>query len=161
MNISILKQISLLSIFLGAALGIITLIPFIGEIAFWVLMCLSSSAVILFLTKIGNLEIQTVQESAILGSIIGFVAFIGFSVFYMPIVAILAKVFQIYPNYGVSVAISNSSFGLLFVLVIFMGVLSATINAFSGFLTFYGIELYKMLNNKDKEKFEVKNNDRI
>ena len=82
MNKNILKQVSLLSIFLGAALGVITIIPYIGEIAFWILMCLSSTAVILFMTKLDMLKITTVQESAVLGAIIGFISFIGFSICY-------------------------------------------------------------------------------
>ena len=108
MNKIILKQISLLSIFLGAALGVITVLPVIGEIAFWILMCLSSAAVILFMIKLDMLEITSVQESAVLGAIIGFISFIGFSVFYIPLIIILAKFFQIYPNYGVSMALSNA-----------------------------------------------------
>ncbi len=157
MNKTILKQISLLSIFLGAALGVITIIPFIGEIAFWTLMCLSSAAVILFMIKLEMLEIKSVQESAVLGAIIGFIAFIGFSIFYIPLIIMLAKFFQFYPNYGVSMALSNASTGLIILLVLFMGVLCATINAFSGFLTYYGIDFYKMLNKKDDdEHFKLK-----
>lgn len=160
MNTNILKQISLLSIFLGAALGVITIIPFVGEIAFWILMCLAAPAVMIFMIYANALLMQDVKESVVLGSIIGFVSFIGFSVFYIPLVILLAKVFHIYPNYGVSVSLSNASVGILIILVLFMSVLSATLNAFSGFLTFYGLDLYKMFNKKD-EKFEVKDNDRI
>ncbi|MBQ8168575.1 hypothetical protein IJZ97_04070 [bacterium] len=157
MNKKILKQICFLSLFLGAILGTVTVIPFIGEIAFWILMCLAAVIVILFMTKKEMLEVKSVQESAVLGAIIGFIAFIGFSIFYIPIIVMLAKIFQIYPNYGVSMALSNSSLGLLVILVIFMGVLAATINAFSGFLTYYGIDLYKMLNSKDEnETFKLK-----
>ena len=157
MNKNILKQVSLLSIFLGAALGVITIIPYIGEIAFWILMCLSSTAVILFMTKLDMLRITTVQESAVLGAIIGFISFIGFSIFYIPIIIVLARFFQYYPNYGVSMALNNASLGLIIVLVIFMGVLAATINAFSGFLTFYGIDFFQLLNKKDDEEhFKLK-----
>ena len=75
----------------------------------------------------------------------------------MPLIIALAKLLQIYPNYGVSMALSNASFGLITVLVIFMGVLSATINAFSGFLTYYGIDFFQMLNQKDEdEHFKLK-----
>ena len=155
MNKNILKQVSLLSIFLGAALGVITIIPYIGEIAFWI--CLSSTAVILFMTKLDMLKITTVQESAVLGAIIGFISFIGFSIFYIPIIIVLARFFRYYPNYGVSMALNNASLGLIIVLVIFMGVLAATINAFSGFLTFYGIDFFQLLNKKDNEEhFKLK-----
>ena len=157
MNKNVLKQVSLLSIFLGAALGVITIIPYIGEIAFWILMCLSSTAVILFMTKLDMLKITTVQESVVLGAIIGFISFIGFSIFYIPIIIVLAKFFRYYPNYGVSMALNNASVGLIIILVIFMGVLAATINAFSGFLTFYGIDFFQLLNKKDDEEhFKLK-----
>lgn len=154
MNTLLLKQISILSLFLGGALGIVTLIPFIGEIAFWLLMCLSSTAVMLFMIHLEMLDIQTVQESAILGAIIGFVSFVGFSIFYIPITVILAKVFQLYTNYGIAISLSNASFGLIIVLVIFMGILCATVNAFSGFLTFYGNDFYNTIKkNNDNNKF--------
>ena len=155
MNTNILKQISLLSLFLGGALGVITLIPFIGELAFWVLMCAASPIVILFMMKMEMIDIQTVKESVIIGSIIGFVSFIGFSIFYMPISVLLIKLFHYSTNYGVSLALSQASFGLIAVMVLFIGVLSATVNAFSGFLTYYGIDLYKILNKKD-ENFKLK-----
>ena len=155
MNINILKQISLLSLFLGGALGIITIIPFIGEVAFWVLMCASAFIVIAFMTKLEMINIQTVKESVVIGSIIGFVSFIGFSVFYIPITILLIKLFNFSTNYGVSLALSQASFGLIIVMVLFISVLCGTINAFSGFLTYYGIDLYKMLNKKD-ENFKLK-----
>ena len=155
MNTNILKQISLLSIFLGAALGIITVIPFIGDLAFWILMCASAPIVILFMMKMEMIDIQTVKESVVIGSVIGFISFIGFSVFYMPITVLLIKLFNFSNNYGVSLALSQASFGLIVVMVLFISVLSATLNAFSGFLTYYGVDLYKMLNKKD-ENFKLK-----
>ena len=156
MNKTILKQAAFLSIFLGAALGVITVIPFLGDIAFWILMCLSAAAVILFMTKLEMLSVKSVQESAVLGAIIGFISFIGFSVLYILLIIALAKFFPIYPNYGVSMALSNASFGLIIVLVIFMAVLCATINAFSGFLTYYGMDFFRILNEKEDEHFKLK-----
>lgn len=163
MNINLLKQICVLSLFLGAVLGILTLIPIINQISFWVLMCFAATCIMLFMIKFELLEIKSVQESAVLGAIIGFVSFIGFSLTYIPVTVILAKLFQVYTNYGVAVSLINASFGVTVVLVIFMGILSATVNAFSGFLTYYGIDFYKLLYKKDIEnsKFEVKDNDRI
>lgn len=156
MNKTILKQAAFLSVFLGAALGVITVIPFLGDIAFWILMCMSAAVVILFMTKLEMLYVKSVQESAVLGAIIGFISFIGFSVLYIPLIIALAKFFQIYPNYGVSMALSNASCGLIIVLVIFMAVLCATINAFSGFLTYYGMDFFRMLNKKEDEHFKLK-----
>ena len=60
MNKKILKQVSLLSLLLGAILGIITTIPFVGTFAFWVLMCFVSTAILLFMVK--N-ELLTINKS--------------------------------------------------------------------------------------------------
>ena len=158
MNTNILKQISILSLFLGGALGAITSIPYIDGIAFWILMCLSAPIIILFMIKMEMLDIQTVKESIVIGSIIGFVSFIGFSIIYIPITVLLIKLFNYASNYGMAVTLSQASFLLIVVFVLFVSVLSATINAFSGFLTYYGIDLYKMLNKKD-DSFNLENYD--
>ena len=155
MNTIILKQISLLSLFLGIALGIVTTIPVIGEFAFWILMCAIAPIVMLYMIKLDMIELKNVKESVIIGSIIGFIAFLGFSFSYIPLVILLLKLFNVSTNYGVSLALSNASFGLILVMVLFISVLSATVNAFSGFLTYYGIDLYKIVNKED-ETFKLK-----
>ena len=160
MNTKLLKQICIFSLLLGGVLGLVTLIPFINQISFCILMCFAAVCVMLFMVKLELLEMQSVRESVVLGAIIGFIAFLGFSVIYIPITIFLAKIFNVYTNYGIAVSLSNASFGLTLVMVLFMGVLSATVNAFSGFLTYYGIDFYKALYKKD-ENFEVKDNDRI
>ncbi len=147
MNTTILKQSGLLSIILGSALGILTTIPFIGHIFFIILMCLASVLILIFLFKTNDFKILSTQISIILGAYIGFISAIFFAIFYLSITMILSIFFQIYTNYGISTAIGNSSFGIIFLFVIFMAVLSATVNAFSGFLTYYGIELYHSLKN--------------
>lgn len=155
MNKNVLKQISLLSLFLGGALGVITLIPFINGLAFWILMCASAPIVILFMLKMEMIDIQTVKESIVIGSIIGFVSFIGFSIFYIPLTVLLMKLFHYSTNYGMSITLSQASLLLIIVFVLFVSILCATVNAFSGFLTYYGVDLYKMLNKKD-EIFKLK-----
>ncbi len=160
MNIKLLKQICILSLLLGGVLGLLTLIPIINQISFWVLMCFAAVCVMLFMIKLELLDMESVKESVILGAIIGFVAFLGFSIIYIPITVFLAKVFQVYTNYGIAVSLSNASFGLTFVIVLFMGILAATVNAFSGFLTYYGVDFYRALYKKDNN-FEVQDNDRI
>lgn len=155
MNTKVLKQITFLSIVLGAMLGLITAIPFIGSIAFWILMCIASTIIITMMTKSELLIINSVRESAVLGAIIGFTSFLGFSLFYVPIIIILAKYFNIYPNYGISMALSNASLGVIIIFVIFVAILSATLNAFSGFLTFYGINFFKS-NNNEHTSFKLK-----
>ena len=58
----------------------------------------------------------------------------------------LMKYFHIAANYGVGLMLGNASFFILVVISLFMGVLSATINAFTGFLTFYVLDFLNSLN---------------
>ena len=152
MNLTLLKQIGILSSLLGVLLGVITLIPFVGNISFLILMCLSSALIILLMVKYDALDILSVKEGVSLGALIGFISFIAFSIIYLPCVAILDKVFKLYSFYGISMIMNVGSFGVILMLTVFVAVLSAVINAFTAFLTFYGIELY----NKLKQN-EIKN----
>ena len=81
-----------------------------------------------------------------MGAIAGFVSYLGFSVVYVPISVILMKFFHIAANYGVGLMLGNASFFILVVISVFMGVLSATVNAFTGFLTFYVLEFLNSIN---------------
>ena len=67
----------------------------------------------------------------------------GFSIVYVPISIVLMKYFHIAANYGIGLMLNDASVFILIVLSVFMGVLSATINAFTGFLTFYIIDFIK------------------
>lgn len=146
MNKSILKILILLSIFLGIVSGLLTIVPFLGEFVFWILIVAASVIVILFMTKMKILEITTVRQSVVIGALIGFISFLAFSAVYIPAVVILAKLLNYISNPGVVMFLSHSSVGLTVMLAIFMGVLSATLNAFSGFLTYYLIEFNRSLN---------------
>lgn len=143
MNIdfNLFRQISVLSLFFGALLGLVTLIPFIGTISMIFLICFLAPLVIWILIKYGCLSLSSIKESIIVGAIAGFISYLGFSIIYVPISVILMKLFNISANYGIGIMLSNAGFFILTVLSIFMGVLSATVNAFTGFLTFYVIEL--------------------
>ncbi len=152
MNKSILKIIMLLSVFLGIVGGLLTIVPFVGEFVFWILITAAAVVVILFMTKMKILEIATVRQSVVIGALIGFVSFLAFSVVYIPVVIVLAKLLNYIPNPGVVMFLSHSSFGLTIMLSVFMGVLSATLNAFSGFLTYYLVEFNKSLNLKEQDK---------
>ena len=145
---SLLKVILLMSTLLGLVLGLISPIPYIGGLAFFVLLCFSAPIVLGMLLNIGVLKIDNISESAVFGGIVGFVSYLAFSVVYMPIVLILYKVFNYYVNYGVTLALSNANLFIIVTVSIFMGILSASINAFSGFLTYYLAEVFKNMNNK-------------
>ncbi len=143
MNINwiLLRQITILSIFFGALLGALTLIPFVGTISFIFLLCFISPLVIWLLVKYNCLSLESTKDSIIVGAISGFVSFLGFSIIYVPISVILMKLFHLAANYGVGLMLQNATFFILVAISIFLAVVSATINAFTGFLTFYILEL--------------------
>ena len=143
MNKSLLKLIFLISIFLGLFFGVLTAVPYIGAITFTILLCFASVIELTFLMHAGVLELFTVNESAVLGAIIGFVSFMAFCLIYVPIIAILFKFFNYSDNYFLSLMLGNANIFIILVLSVFMSVLSATINAFMGFLTFYIKEFIK------------------
>lgn len=145
-NYILLRQISILSIFFGILLGVVTLIPYAGAISFIFLICFISPLVIWILVKYGCLSLSSIKDSIIVGAIAGFVSYLGFSVIYVPISVILMKFFHIAANYGVGLMLGNASFFILVVISVFMGVLSATVNAFTGFLTFYVLEFLNSIN---------------
>ena len=153
MNKSIVKIMMLLSIFLGIVSGLLTIVPYIGEIIFWLLITISAPVVVIFLTRVGLLEMASVRQSTVIGALIGFVSFLAFSMVYIPIVVMLAKFFNYSPNLGVSMFLSNATFGLIILMSVFMGILSATINAFSGFVAYYLIEFNKSAETSKKNDY--------
>lgn len=143
MNKNTLKQLTVLSAIIGGILGVLTLIPFVGQITFLVLMCLTSVIVIWLMLRVELLDISTNRQSVVIGALIGFVSFLAFSLIYLPAVSILGHAFNLYEMYSVSLFLNIGSFGIILLLVIFMGILSATVNAFTGFLTYYCYEFLK------------------
>ncbi len=148
MYLSLLKLISMLSGFIGIVCGFLALLPHAGGLILFVLMCLSSVIVLVILIQSKVLQVTSVIESAAIGGIIGFIAFIAFSVIYMPLAVVLSKVFNYYANYGAALALNNSNLFIIIVLCIFMAALSAGINAFTGFLTYYFTELIENISKK-------------
>ena len=140
-NYILLRQITILSIFFGLLLGLVTLIPYAGAISFVFLLCFVAPLVIWILIKYGCISLSSVKDSVIVGAIAGFVSYMGFSIIYVPISVLLMKFFQIAANYGVGLMLQNANLFILIVISLFLGVLGATINAFTGFLTFYVIDL--------------------
>lgn len=140
-NYVLLRQISVLSLFFGALLGAVTLIPYVGTVSFIFLICFISPIVIWLLIKYNCLSLSSIKDSVIVGALAGFVSYLGFSIIYVPISVVLMKFFHIAANYGVGLMLENANFFILVVISLFLGVLSATVNAFTGFLTFYVIDL--------------------
>lgn len=148
MNHILLKQITILSAFFGALCGLITLIPFINSFSFIFLVCFIAPLVITILVKYNYLSLNSIKESVTYGSLSGFISFLAFSIIYVPITYLMMKFFNISTNYGISLMLVNANFFLLTVVSVFMAVLGATMNAFTGFLTFYIIEFLNSFNKK-------------
>ncbi len=140
-NWVLLRQISVLSLFFGLLLAVITLVPYIGTLSFIFLICFIAPLVIWILVKYNCLSLTSIKDSVIVGAIAGFVAYMGFSIIYVPVSVVLMKFFHLAANYGVGLMLQNANFFLLVVISMFLGVLGATVNAFTGFLTFCVMDL--------------------
>lgn len=142
-DLNLARQISVLSAFFGAIIGLITLIPWIGTFSLIFLICFIAPLVIYLLIKYGCLTLDSIKSSVITGAAAGFVAFLAFAIVYIPISILLIVLFNYAANYGIGVMLSSANAFILIVLSLFMGILSATVNAFTGFLTYYIIMLLK------------------
>jgi hypothetical protein len=158
MNPLIVKQTAILSAILGGILGVLTLIPFVRNFSFMLLILCISAVIIIYMKKNELIGIIDVKEGAILGAIIGFVSFVAFSIVYVPLVALTGLIFKNYYTFGITYLLRASGFFVLIVLVVFLGLLSALMNAFSGLVTAY---IYEILSGVKKEQnesvdFEIK-----
>ena len=145
MNIDyiLLKQISVLSAFFGAVIGFITLIPYVGTLSFIFLICFIAPLVIWLLIKYNCMSMNSIKDGIITGAIAGFVAYMAFSAVYIPISVVLIKLLHFSANYGIGIMLNNAGFFILTVVSLFLGVVGATVNAFTGFLSFYVIDFLK------------------
>jgi len=160
MNILLLKQVALFSALIGAAIGVITLIPFIGTIAFLTLILFLSAIIIVYLKKHELIGIINLKEGAILGAVIGFASFIAFSVVFSPLSVLIGLIFKsYYIGHLVTMFITNfGGFFVMIVLFIFLGMISALMNAFTGLTTAYIFEVLSGLKKAENENidFEIK-----
>lgn len=160
MNPLLVKQTAVLSAILGGILGVLTLIPFVRNFSFMVLILCISAVIIVYMKKHDLIGIIDVKEGALLGGIIGFVSFIAFSIVFIPLVALVGLIFKNYYTYGISYMLKVSGFFVLILLVLFMGALSALMNAFAGLVTAYVYEILSGIKKEDKENenvdFEIK-----
>jgi len=158
MNPLIMKQTAILSAILGGILGVLTLIPFIRNFSFMILILCISAVILVYMKKHDLIGVIDLKEGAVLGGIIGFVSFIAFSIVFIPLVAIVGLIFTKYYTYGINYLLKVSGFFVLIMLVFFLALLSALMNAFSGLTTAY---VYEILSGMKKEanenvEFEIK-----
>lgn len=160
MNPSLIKQSTILSAILGGVLGILTLIPFVRNFSFLLLILAVSAVVIVYMKRNDLIGIIDVREGAILGALIGFISFIAFSIVFVPLVSLVGLIFPSYYTFGITYMLKISGFFVLILLVIFLAILSALMNAFSGLVTAYIYEVLTGLKKEEKEEenidFEIK-----
>ena len=148
MNFVILKQMVILSLLLGDAIGVLTLIPFVDVIAFLFLMFFSAPLLMWFLMSVEILNVTSNRQSVVAGALVGFWVFIGFCIIYLPLVTLLGRGFGLYNRYGISLFLGAGSFWVIVLLILFMAILSAITNAFGGFVTYYAIDFMKSVEKK-------------
>lgn len=154
MNILLVKQISILSAILGAALGLLTIIPFIGGISFLFLMSFAGAALFVYMKRKALIGYVEPKDGALYGAICGFVSFLAFSVVYMPIAAILGLMFK-NSRYALITFSIGSGFFVVVMLAVFVAVLAAVVNAFSAMSAAY---IYNQIEPKPDENttnFEI------
>ena len=150
----VVKNIIVFSLILGVILGVLAPIPYVGTFMLIVALILSAPIIMFYLIMDNRLELTTTKDSIITGAIVGFVVNISFSVAYASVMAILAKTINYSSNYILTTMIVNSPIWLLGVFIIFIGVLCATTNSFSGFVTYYVINFIRDMYEKQLPKIK-------
>ncbi len=138
---SFLKMLIIFSMITGAIISIITLIPPIMWLAFTILMFFTGPFVLIYLKKLNLIKTINTQAGLIIGSISGACSFIGFSIIFFPVAFILQLIFKIQAYIWVKVVFFN--IGFLIPMIILTALISALLNAFSGFLISYCYEYLK------------------
>ena len=161
MNLIILKQLAILSVFAGAMLGLVTIIPYVSFISFMVLILFLSAFILVYLKQNDLIGIINTREGCIYGAVIGFVSFIAFSVVYTPISMLLGWLIPTYTQGFLRFFLN--SFGSVIVMIflmILMAGISALFNGFTGLVTAWIFELItgqKKDNNQNNSiDFEIK-----
>lgn len=144
----VLKSLALLSLLVGAIFGVFAAIPYIGGLSLFAVLFLTAPIVMLLLIMAGKLDLTTPKASIINGALVGFFGNITFSFAYSVVVALLYLTIKFTTNYFLTAMIINSPVWLLIIIVLFIGILTAVTNAFSGFITYYIINLIRDLYEK-------------
>lgn len=152
MNLLLLKQLSILGLFAGAVIGLIATIPFLFWLCILVAMFWISAFVLIYLKQNDLIGIINVREGSIFGAAIGFVAFIAFSIVFIPISSIIGLIFKSYPLDVLGFFMNDfGSFIVLILLIISTAGLAALFNGFTGLITAY---IYELINGVKKENNE-------
>lgn len=143
----LLKQMGMLSAILGLVLGVLTIIPFICNFSFFALFVLAAPIIMIYMKKLEMIGILDIRQGAMYGAIIGFVSFLGFAVSFVPLATIIGFIYKGSFYLGVSL-LFRSGFFVLIMMVFFVAILAALMNAFSGLVTMY---IYNQIEQKPEE----------
>ena len=139
-----IKRLFNFSIIFGAILGITALIPILGIVVFLIMLFCASFIIMIFLKQIGYLTSLNEKAGIVYGALSGFFAFIGFSAAFLPSSYLLSLIIKESYYTGIGI-ILKSGFSLSIMLILFIGILCAMMNAFSGLASIY------FFNNKNQK----------
>ncbi len=131
-----LKRLLTLAGIMGLILGVLTIIPFICNFTFFAIMILAAPIMYIYMKKLNLLGYLEPKQGAIYGAIIGFISFLGFSVSFVPLATIIGFLYKGSFYLGVSLLFRSGIF-VTIMMVLFVAILSALMNAFSGMITVY------------------------
>lgn len=147
MSVNLIKQMGVFSALIGAIVGVITLIPFIGNIVFTVFYLSLSAILIIYLKKINILDDISIKDGGILGAIIGATSTAAFMCVFCPISMLVQFIFGNGWIGQIIVACFSSflSFVCLIFMALFFIMLASLMNGFAGATTIYIYEILKKL----------------
>ena len=161
-NILLLKQIAILSAIAGGALAVVSIIPYINVFSFTILMLFLSGGVLYYMKRNNMIGIFDLREGSIFGAVVGFVSFIAFSVVFVPldiILSLLTKGFHallsfipVHTSFLLYFFNNFGGFIVLIMLIIFVGLLSALMNAFTGLVTAYVYEALSCIKKEENNE---------
>ena len=156
LNALLLKQIAILSVIAGAILGFLTIFPILNIFTITILVICVSVFILVYMKRENLIGTFDLKEGAIMGCVIGFVSFISAAIVYIPLDIILGLI-PIFAGKFIVIKWFFTSFGggfVLFMLIFFVALLSALMNAFAGLAMSYVYELLSGLDSSDNDKFK-------
>lgn len=141
-----------LSLIIGVLFGLLVFVPYISIVILLIALLLSAPLVMVYMIMDGKLELENVTHSLVTGAISGFCANITFSGMFSILTVAGAVWFNYNPNVFLAAMIMQSPLWLLVTFIVFIGILFATTNAFSGVATYYLINLIRDIYEKNHPK---------
>lgn len=136
MNGLLLKQISIISLIAGAVMGLLTIIPVIGNFTFLVTMTLIGAVLVVYIKKMSLVSYIEPKDGALYGALSGFISFVGFSLTFLPAATLIGLFAKSSYFMGISLLMRSGVFVWL-MMIVFIAALSALMNAFSAMVAAY------------------------